>query len=192
MGEPARPVDFFDLKGLVETLLEELGVAGEFVKAEHPAVHPGRTAQLLVQGAPVGWLGELHPEARPRPTSKARLYLAEIDLERVLAAAGPRVRLRADCRVTPPSTATWRSWCRKRWPRPRWRRSSGGRAGHTFGKWRSLTCTKGSRCRKATVSLAYSMTYRAEDRTLKDEEVNEAVGAIEKALAAELGVTMRG
>jgi len=41
-------------------------------------------------------------------------------------------------------------------------------------------------------SLAYSMTYRAEDRTLKDEEVNEAVARIEKALAAELGVTMRG
>ena len=58
-GSPARTVDFFDIKGTVEKLLAPL--SAQFVAVVHPALHPGRSAQIVVNGRVVGWLGELHP-----------------------------------------------------------------------------------------------------------------------------------
>ncbi|MBU4609097.1 phenylalanine--tRNA ligase subunit beta [Achromobacter sp. GG226] len=58
-GVATRAVDFFDVKADIEALAGE-GVL-RFEAASHPALHPGRSARVLVDGAPVGWLGELHP-----------------------------------------------------------------------------------------------------------------------------------
>lgn len=58
-GEPARPVDFFDIKADVEALVWPR--TARFEPAAHPALHPGRSARVLVDGAPAGWVGELHP-----------------------------------------------------------------------------------------------------------------------------------
>jgi len=62
-GAPHRAVDFFDMKGDLEALFASLGAANapRFVKAEHPALHPGRSARVEVNGRAVGWIGELHP-----------------------------------------------------------------------------------------------------------------------------------
>jgi phenylalanyl-tRNA synthetase beta chain len=54
-----RPIDFFDVKGDLEALAAPLTVRTE--AATHPALHPGRSARVLVDGEPAGWLGELHP-----------------------------------------------------------------------------------------------------------------------------------
>ena len=54
-----RAVDFFDVKGDVEALAAPLPVTTE--AAPHPALHPGRSARILVSGTAVGWIGELHP-----------------------------------------------------------------------------------------------------------------------------------
>jgi phenylalanyl-tRNA synthetase beta chain len=56
---PERGVDFFDAKGDVEALLAPL--AAQFVAVEHPALHPGRSAQVQTHGKAIGWIGELHP-----------------------------------------------------------------------------------------------------------------------------------
>ncbi|KAG0162182.1 hypothetical protein DFQ30_002800, partial [Apophysomyces sp. BC1015] len=58
-GAPARHVDFFDVKGDVEALFAS--VLPRFVKATHPALHPGRSARIEIDGRVVGWIGELHP-----------------------------------------------------------------------------------------------------------------------------------
>ncbi|MBB3256355.1 phenylalanyl-tRNA synthetase beta chain [Paraburkholderia bannensis] len=62
-GAQTRGVDFFDVKGDLEALFANLGAAKtpRFVKAEHPALHPGRSARVEVDGRAVGWIGELHP-----------------------------------------------------------------------------------------------------------------------------------
>jgi len=54
-----RPIDFFDVKGDLEALAAPLTVRTE--TATHPALHPGRSARVLIDGEPAGWLGELHP-----------------------------------------------------------------------------------------------------------------------------------
>ncbi len=58
-GFAKRDVDFFDVKGDVERLLG--GRAARFANETHPALHPGRSAQVEVDGAAIGWIGELHP-----------------------------------------------------------------------------------------------------------------------------------
>jgi phenylalanyl-tRNA synthetase beta chain len=58
-GTPARDVDFFDVKGDLEALVAPRRLTT--VRREHPALHPGRSATICIDGAPAGWLGELHP-----------------------------------------------------------------------------------------------------------------------------------
>ncbi len=60
-GTAARKVDFFDAKGDVESLLGPTQGAAKFIPAVHPALHPGRSAQIVLAGKAVGWVGELHP-----------------------------------------------------------------------------------------------------------------------------------
>ena len=58
-GAATRVVDYFDVKGDLEALLSP--AVARFVKAEHPALHPGRSARIELNGRAVGWIGELHP-----------------------------------------------------------------------------------------------------------------------------------
>jgi phenylalanyl-tRNA synthetase beta chain len=58
-GVPARAVDYFDVKADLEALFAPL--APRFVKAEHPALHPGRSARIELNGVEIGFIGELHP-----------------------------------------------------------------------------------------------------------------------------------
>src|SRR5690606_24700324 len=55
---PPRPVDFFDLKGDLEALMAD---RVQCEAATHPALHPGRSARVNLDGQPAGWIGELHP-----------------------------------------------------------------------------------------------------------------------------------
>lgn len=190
-GAPIRPVDFYDLKGIVEALLEELGLAGEFLPGEHPALHPGRTARLTVSGQEVGWLGELHPKVAAEIDLRGRAYLAEIDLESLFAlepravAYTPLPRyptVERDLALLVPRSVAAASVAEVI-------RREGGpylRDVALFDVYEGKQVPEGYR------SLAYTMTYRADDRTLTDEEIAEAQARIEAALGRELGVSVRG
>jgi phenylalanyl-tRNA synthetase beta chain len=76
-GQAARQVDFFDVKGDVESLLAP--AQATFVAAEHPAFHPGRCAQVMVDGRAVGFVGELHPKWRQAYDLPQAPVLFELD-----------------------------------------------------------------------------------------------------------------
>jgi phenylalanyl-tRNA synthetase beta chain len=78
-GQPARQVDFFDVKGDVESLLAPRQAT--FVAAEHPAFHPGRCAQVQVDGHIVGFVGELHPKWRQAHDLPQAPVLFELDAQ---------------------------------------------------------------------------------------------------------------
>ncbi len=59
-GQKARSADFYDMKGVLETVAAPVKL--NFVAAVHPALHPGRTAKVLVDGVEIGVIGELHPK----------------------------------------------------------------------------------------------------------------------------------
>ncbi|CCD39806.1 Phenylalanyl-tRNA synthetase beta chain [Candidatus Paraburkholderia kirkii UZHbot1] len=86
-GAASRNVDFFDVKGDVEALFAP--VVPRFVKAEHPALHPGRSARIEVAGRPVGWIGELHPRWLQKYDLKNAPILFEIDADALMDRALP-------------------------------------------------------------------------------------------------------
>jgi phenylalanyl-tRNA synthetase beta chain len=88
-GVPTRQVDFFDVKGDVEALFAP--AAPRFVKAEHPALHPGRSARIELDGRVVGWIGELHPRWLQKYDLTHAPVLFEIDADALAVRALPSV-----------------------------------------------------------------------------------------------------
>ena len=86
-GAKERAVDFFDLKGDLEALLAPRRPV--FVPAEHPAMHPGRSARVWVDGQPIGHIGELHPRWRQGYELPQAPMVFELDLAAVLAQPVP-------------------------------------------------------------------------------------------------------
>jgi phenylalanyl-tRNA synthetase beta chain len=85
-GKPQR-IDFYDVKGDVEALLSPL--VPTFEVAEHPALHPGRSARVMVGGKAIGFVGELHPRWRQKWDFAQAPVLFELDLDAVMARPVP-------------------------------------------------------------------------------------------------------
>ncbi len=81
-GDKARPVDFYDIKADVESLLA--GQAVQFVKGEHPALHPGRTAHIVSDGQIIGFVGELHPQWLQKYDLPQAPLVFELDMQAAL------------------------------------------------------------------------------------------------------------
>ncbi len=88
---PERAVDYFDVKGDLETLCAPR--APRLQPARHPAFHPGRCARVLLDGAPAGWLGELHPKWLRKYELPQPAVVFELEADALLAAPVPRPRL---------------------------------------------------------------------------------------------------
>ncbi len=99
-GAPARPVDFFDAKGDVESLLWPLRPV--FEPAEHPALHPGRCAAVMLNGQVIGHVGELHPRWKQAYELPSAPVLFELDLQAVLTRPVPQAQ------AVPRQQAVWR------------------------------------------------------------------------------------
>ena len=89
-GSTARTGDFYDVKADVEALFAP--VAPRFVAASHPALHPGRCAQILVGTKCVGWLGELHPQWQQQYDLPLAPVWFELELDALLQSKVPRLQ----------------------------------------------------------------------------------------------------
>ena len=87
-GIAGHDVDFFDVKGDIERLFAPSNV--EFVRAEHPALHPGRSAFVEADGTTVGFVGELHPRLQQKYELAKAPVVFEVDLAPLLARPLPR------------------------------------------------------------------------------------------------------
>jgi phenylalanyl-tRNA synthetase beta chain len=86
-GVAERSVDFYDVKGDIESLLAP--VVARFERTKNPALHPGRAAQILLGGEAIGWLGELHPRWQQKYELQQAPVLFELDLAVLLDAPMP-------------------------------------------------------------------------------------------------------
>lgn len=86
-GAVARNVDFYDVKADVEALFAPAAL--DFVAAAHPASHPGRSAQIFLDGKPVGWIGELHPQWQQQYDLPQATIWFELDLGAWVLASVP-------------------------------------------------------------------------------------------------------
>jgi phenylalanyl-tRNA synthetase beta chain len=205
-----RDADFFDLKGVVETMLDALQVGGyRFTPARHPTFHPGRCAALevlaLPQSAPadsdravgasgtwvaVGVLGEVHPEVAEQFNLSRRAYLMELDLERLYSAVPERVLSQPIPRY-PAAQRDLAIVLDVAVPAADVEeaiRASGGELLHDV---RLFDLYTGEGVPAGKKSLAYALTYQSPDRTLTDGEIEAAQRAIIAALAKRFGAELR-
>ncbi len=188
----AEPMGFFDLKGVVEALLGRFGLANvAWERGTHPALHPGRTAQLLVDGANVGVVGELHPEVRAAfDLPNMPVAVMELDLDVLLAGWNAQQEMTAfssqpavfedlalivDEAVPASQVATLI-------------RQSGGKL---LADVRLFDVYRGGQVPAGKKSLAYSLTFQAPDRTLTAEDTAKARQKIVARLEREVGAVLR-
>ena len=89
-GTPSNPVDFYDVKSDVEALFAPQ--MPSFVASTHPALHPGRSAQIFCAGKPVGWIGELHPQWQQQYDMPQAAVWFEVELDALTQVNVPHMR----------------------------------------------------------------------------------------------------
>ncbi|MHB1844616.1 MAG: phenylalanine--tRNA ligase subunit beta [Deltaproteobacteria bacterium] len=187
-----EPFDFYDLKGLVEALLERLGAHGEarFERCERPWLHPRSATRLTVGAVELGAMGELHPAVADRLELPRGIFAAELDAEGIFSrSAAPRpgdvprfpavLRDLALVVDEPVGAETARSLLR----------AAGGElleAVLLFDVFQGGSLPAGKK------SLAFSLRFRAKDRTLTDDEVAKAHAELVAAAEEKLGAALRG
>ncbi len=190
-GDTAN-VDFFDLKGVIEGLLDGLHIGGaSYSRLEHDTYHPGRSAILTVQGVSIGVFGELHPlVAQAFELMGAAVLAAELDLDTLLDFVHERHPVEPlpvtppvlqDIALIVPEQTTAAEVEAVIW-----------HAGKPLLKdVRLFDVYQGDPIPAGHKSLAYNLTYQTDDRTLTDAEVAKAHQKIVKASERELGAKLR-
>ncbi|MGE5561207.1 MAG: phenylalanine--tRNA ligase subunit beta [Chloroflexota bacterium] len=184
-------VDFFALKGIVEGLLNELGVRGhEFRPSAEPTFHPGRQAALVVAGECLGHIGEVHPTVQSAYDLKARALAAEIDFDALLRHVGPRIRYQVMTR-TPAVARDLALITDAAIPEAEVEAVIRAAAGELLDQVTLFDVYQGENIPAGKRSLAFTIVYRAADRALTDAEVEAVHDRVRRELAAKLGADLR-
>ena len=190
-GQDSTPLGFYDLKGVVETLLDGLGLEGAFEPGDHPAFHPGRCAQVSVGDGVVGVMGELHPLVREAfDLPEQPVCALEFDLEVLLAQVG-KVRTMQPISRFPAIVQDVALVVDENLSAEEVRQAILASGGQLLQDARLFDLYRGEQIAPGKKSLAYSLTYQAEDRTLTDDEVAKVQERIVRRLAQELGAELR-
>ncbi|MBN1372881.1 MAG: phenylalanine--tRNA ligase subunit beta [Anaerolineaceae bacterium] len=190
-SHPAGQVDFFDLKGLMEALMDALHVAVTFAPAQHPSFHPGKCAQVLAGEQVLGVFGELHPRVQENYDFAAPVVAAEIDLEAVLPllpAVGHPVQGVIDFPSVLEDIAVVVD---EAIPAARIEALIRQTGGKLLAGVRLFDIFRGPQIGEGKKSMAYGLTYQAPDRTLTDKDAAQIRGKIIRRLEQELGAKLR-
>lgn len=182
----AEPTDIFDLKGVVERVLELFGVVGAFRSTERPYLHPRSAGEVLTaDGVLLGELGELHPDvARRLELDGPPVFVAELSVDALAAARGGVRRMKALPRF--PAVARDLSFFVARAvPVGTLLATVERAAGAGLEGVRLFDVYEGKGVPEGERSVAVTMAYRAADRTLTDAEVDASQAAIIAALEGE-------
>jgi phenylalanyl-tRNA synthetase beta chain len=191
----ARPVDFFDLKGVVDALSRTLGVPVTFAPASLPYLVDGRTASVQAASLDrlVGHVGQLDPgvvDARGFPRDE-ELYAFELDLD-AMASLQASDDLRAESLPRFPSVVRDLSiLVDSVLPAATVRGTIRSAAPLTLVQVAEFDRYRGKGVPEGRVSLSVRLTFRSSDRTLTDQEVDEAMARIVSALASQHGAERR-
>jgi phenylalanyl-tRNA synthetase beta chain len=190
-GQDRTLVGFYDLKGVVESLLTRLGLEGTFKPGEHSAFHPGRCAQVNVGGREVGVMGELHPMVREAFDLPAQSVCAlEFNLDRLLEAWGAPRRV-SSISAHPPVYEDLALVVDEELPAVRVRDLIVQTGAPLVRSVELFDVYRGEQVGTGQKSLAYRLTYQADDRTLTDRAVSRVRDRIVRRLGKEVGATLR-
>lgn len=186
-------VDFFAVKGLALGALAALGIEGAEVKRLNgvPFYHPHRAAKLVKGDVVLGRLGELHPAIAAELGIRGRLVLLEIPLDAAAAQVTGKMARMAAIPKFPAMQRDLAIVVDAAIPAGDVEAVIRKAGGELVEDVAIFDVYEGEKVERGKKSLAYSITYRSVERTLKDEEVVAAQGAILAALGEQFGAALR-
>ncbi|TWI57020.1 phenylalanine--tRNA ligase subunit beta [Halalkalibacter nanhaiisediminis] len=187
-----KAVDFFVVKGILESLFAELGLDEQvtFHQTKKPDMHPGRTAEVRLAGQEIGFVGQVHPKAQKEKDLR-ETYVYQLDLEAILNYESDAVVYQALPRFPAMvrDIALVVDATRFAGDIEAVIRQAGGdllKAVHLFDLYQGEHMEEGKK------SLAFSLTYLDPERTLTDEEVTKAHSHVLRQLEEQVGASLRG
>ena len=190
---PREPLDFFDFKGVLETLAADLHLADVAYRPAAAAhLHPRRAAAWWIGGKSIGCFGELHPRVAPRfHVPEQPVLVGEFDLELLLAAVPQRYTYSPVPRF-PAALRDIAVIVDEALPAEQLTAEMHAAGGELLQGTRLFDVYRGESIPAGKKSLAYALTYQAVDRTLADKEIDKAHRKIEDRLKQMLKAQIRG
>jgi phenylalanyl-tRNA synthetase beta chain len=192
-GADTAPMDFYDLKGVLETLLSGLHLANaSFVASSNSLFHPGRGAEIKLGDAVFGAFGELHPVVREKFDLPAQAVLVgEFDLDALFAHVSPTYKTSSLSRY-PGVAQDLALIVDENVPADRVHTLIVQTGGALLQRATLFDVYRGDQVAKGKKSLAYALTFQATDRTLSDADATKVREKIVARLKREIGAEVRG
>ena len=192
VGQYGPKVDFFAMKGLIETLMEALHVEKyEFARnSELEFMHPGRTANLIINGKAAGFFGEIHPQVAKNYNIGVRSYVAELDLATILAAIKRNISF-TPLPKYPATTRDIAMLVNRETLVGDLEKVIKQRGGKLLEKAELFDVYQGEQIESNMKSVAYKLVFRSPDHTLVDEEIQKVMKKILNGLEMNCGAKLR-
>ncbi|MGE5630887.1 MAG: phenylalanine--tRNA ligase subunit beta [Caulobacteraceae bacterium] len=184
-------IDFFDLKGVIENLMEELNIDKyRILSSNNDSMHPGRTAELLINNKRAGYLGEVHPDVLDKYDIPVRAYIAELNFEDIIEQSNldvkykqlpkyPSVERDIAVVVTEEITAGQVEEIIR------------NKGGKLIEEVKLFDIYRGSQIPDGYKSMAYSIVYRSDEKTLSEEDITRVHNKIVNSLVNQVGAALR-
>jgi phenylalanyl-tRNA synthetase beta chain len=191
-GAAKRPIDFYDLKGVVEGLLDASGVTDYEIKSTAllTTFHPGRCAELWHNNASFGVLGEVHPEVAESFDLSDRTYLFELNLDIIMALANPEKQF-VPIPTHPGISRDLAILVDENLPADQPLAVIHAIGKELVSQAYLFDLYTGNQVPEGKKSLAYSIAYHAKTETLTDAEVDELHNRIIDKLASRFQAELR-
>ncbi len=184
--------DFFSMKGVVEEFFEKIGMKKKETydpKAGRPYLHPGRQANIIYDGKVVGFLGEVHPDVADTYGIGTRAYVAVIDMPEILEYATFDRKYTGIAKY-PAVTRDISMTVPKEILVGQIEDVIAAKGGKYLESYALFDLYEGAQIQKGFKSVAYSIVFRAKDKTLEEADVTAAMDKILKGLES-LGIERR-
>ncbi|MCL6587798.1 MAG: phenylalanine--tRNA ligase subunit beta [Anoxybacillus sp.] len=187
-----KAVDFYVVKGILDGLFALLGLESriEYKQAKREYLHPGRTADMLLDGKTIGFVGQLHPVVQKQFDLK-ETYVFDLDLEALLNAEVDDIRYTAIPRF-PSITRDIALVVDEHVVAGELQKAIIAAGGELLKDVSIFDVYKGDRLPEGKKSIAFSLRYYDPERTLTDEEVTNVHEQVIKAVEQQFGATLRG
>ncbi len=185
-----RKVNFLRMKGILDEILERVGVQARFVRKSYEGFVPAATAAIVVENEEIGFIGMIDPDIARNCDVKSDVYYFEMSVEKLF-----KLRKRQpEYRPSPAFPSVRRDVAlliTKEVESVRVMERIREVGGDLVEEVKILDVYKGEEIPQGTVSVTFSIVFRSKERTLKDEEVNDLLEKILKDLEGNLGVKRR-
>jgi len=184
--------DFFTMKGVVEEFFDSIGMREKAVydpNAGKTYLHPGRQANIIYQGKVVGYLGEVHPQVLDNYSIGTKAYVAVLDMPEIIPFATFNRKYEGITRF-PAVTRDISMVVPKAILVGQIEEMIAQRGGKILESYQLFDIYEGSQIKEGYKSVAYSITFRAKDRTLEEADINGAMKKILNGLQG-MGIELR-